>query len=166
MADRDWDKELAKVDKQLASLSDDQLLKPEPTGRRGQASQPAAPSKAAAVAAEPKPERKTTSFGVYGRLLLSLAAGVCMVAWPYEARCGVGLAGYLAAVAVVAASGIWSAVWTFRHRAPRAHALALLIALWGLTLGAIEVLPRVGYAIPTDRHPATWACTNTVPTKP
>jgi len=26
MADRDWDKELAKVDKQLASLSDEQLL--------------------------------------------------------------------------------------------------------------------------------------------
>ena len=164
MADRNWDKELAKVDKQLASLSDEQLLKPETTGRKTQASQPAAQGKAAA--AEPRPERATTSFGVYSRLLLSLAAGVAMVAWPYEARCGVGLAGYLAAVGVVAASGVWSAVWTFRHRAPRAHALALLIALWGLVLGAIEVLPRVGYAIPTDRHPATWACTNPVATKP
>jgi hypothetical protein len=164
MADRDWDKELAKVDKQLASLSDDQLLKPEPTGRKAPPSQPAAQPKA--TAAEPRPERKTTSFGVYGRLLLSLAAGVAMVAWPYEARCGVGLGGYLAAVGVVTASGVWSAVWTFRHRAPRAHALALLIAMWGLVLAAIEVLPRVGYAIPTDRHPAAWTCTNPVATKP
>ena len=30
MADRNWDKELAKVDKQLASLSDEQLLGPSP----------------------------------------------------------------------------------------------------------------------------------------
>ena len=164
MADRDWDKELAKVDKQLASLSDQQLLKPDATGRKAEPSQPSAKGKAAV--AEPKPERTTTSFGVYGRLLLSLAAGVCMIAWPYEARCGVGLAGYLAAVGVVTASGFWSAVWTFRHRAPRAHMLALLIALWGLTLAAIEVLPRVGYAIPTDKHPATWTCTNPVATKP
>ena len=89
-----------------------------------------------------------------------------MVAWPYEARCGVGLAGYLAAVGVVTASGVWSAVWTFRHRAPRAHVLALLIMLWGLALAAIEVLPRVGYAIPTDKHPAAWTCTNPVATKP
>lgn len=164
MADRDWNKELAKVDKQLASLSDDQLLKPDTTSRKPQPGQPAAQGKGGV--AEPKPERKTTSFGVYGRLLLSLAAGVCMVAWPYEARCGVGLAGYLAAVGVVTASGVWSAVWTFRHRAPRAHTLALLIMLWGLVLAAIEVLPRVGYAIPTNRHPATWTCTNPVATKP
>ena len=164
MADRDWDKELAKVDKQLASLSDEKLLKPDPAARKPQAGQPAPPAKGGV--AEPKPERKTSSFGVYGRLLLSLAAGVCMIAWPYEARCGVGLAGYLAAVGVVTASGFWSAVWTFRHRAPRAHMLALLIALWGLVLAAIEVLPRVGYAIPTDKHPATWTCTNPVVTKP
>lgn len=164
MADRDWDRELAKVDKQLASLSDEKLLKPDTTSGKPQATQPAGKGKA--TVAEPRPEHKTTSFGVYGRLLLSLAAGIGMVAWPYEARCGVGLAGYLAAVGVVTASGFWSAIWTFRHRAPRAHTLALLIALWGLVLAAIEVLPRVGYAIPTDKHPATWTCTNPVQTKP
>ena len=165
MADRDWDKELAKVDKQLASLSDEALLKPTAApGSPKAAAQPA--GKGAPAPAEPRPERKTTAFGVYGRLLLSLAAGIGMLAWPYPARCGVGLAGYLAAVGVVAASGFWSAVWTFRHRAARAHMLALIIALWGLVLAAIEVLPRVGYAIPTDRHPATWTCTNPVVTKP
>jgi hypothetical protein len=68
------------------------------------------------------------------------------------------LAGYLAAVVVVVASGVWSSVWTWRHRASRAHTLSLLIVLWGLVLGSLEVLPRIGYAKPDVRHPATWAC--------
>jgi len=150
----DWDKELAKVDKQLASLSDDQLL-----GAKAPA--PGAPAKAAAPATkavatgEPKP---TTAFGVFARLGLSVILGVGMVLWPYEARCGVGLAAYLAAVLVVVTSGVWSSVWTWRHRASRAHTLSLLIVLWGLILGSIEVLPRVGYAKADATHPAMWAC--------
>ena len=75
--------------------------------------------------------RTTSSWGVYARLTLSVALGVGMVVWPYETRCGIGLAAYLAAVAVVITSGIWSSVWTWRHRAGRAHALSLLIILWG-----------------------------------
>jgi putative flippase GtrA len=84
--------------------------------------------------------------------------GVAMVLWPYPARCGVGLAGYLAAVAVVIASGVWSSVWTWRHRASKAHTLSLLLILWGLILGSIEVLPRIGYAKPDLAHPAAWVC--------
>jgi hypothetical protein len=158
MSDRDWDKELAKVDKQLASLSDDALLGPAPatpvqggvpTGKRGAATP--APS-------APAPARATSSWGVYARLTLSVAVGVAMLLWPYPARCGIGLAGYLAAVGVVLTSGIWSSVWTWRHRAPRAHTLSLLLILWGLLLGSIEVLPRVGYGKPDLNHPAAWTC--------
>jgi hypothetical protein len=47
----------------------------------------------------------------------------------------------------------------WRHRAAKAHTLSLLLVLWGLVLGAIDVLPRTGYAIPTQAHPAGWACT-------
>jgi hypothetical protein len=154
VADRNWDKELAKVDKQLASLSDEKLVGPPP----------AAPAKGGAPAATksaPAPTTSkpaTTGFGVYARLLLALAVGVSMWFWPYEARCGLGLAGYLAAVGVVIAGGLWSSVWTWRHRAGRAHLLSNLILLWGLGLGAMEILPRVGYAKPTEKHPATWTC--------
>lgn len=150
----DWDKELAKVDRQLASLSDDQLLgaKGPVAGAPGKV---AAPSAKAVAIGEPKP---TTTFGVFARLALSVILGVGMVLWPYEARCGIGLAAYLAAVLVVVTSGVWSAVWTWRHRASRAHTLSLLIVLWGLVLGGIEVLPRVGYAKPDPAHPAMWAC--------
>jgi hypothetical protein len=160
MADRDWDKELAKVDKQLASLSDDALLGSPPAttgGKRDAASgqRDARNDKASRPPSEP---RATSSFGVYARLTLSVLVGIAMVLWPYPARCGVGLAGYLAAVAVVIASGVWSSVWTWRHRASKAHTLSLLLILWGLILGSIEVLPRIGYAKPDLAHPAGWVC--------
>ena len=105
-----------------------------------------------------KPARETAGFGVYARLTLSVVLGVAIVLWPYESRCGFGLAAYLAAVGVVAVSGGWSAVWTWRHRAARAHVLSLLILLWGLVLGAMEVLPRIGYAKADLQHPAGWVC--------
>jgi hypothetical protein len=170
MADRDWDKELAKIDKQLGSLSDDALLGPTPVtlpGNKPGAKPVAAPPSgvvkqprlSAPASAEP---RATSSWGVYARLTLSVALGVAMVLWPYPARCGPGLAGYLAAVVVVVASGVWSSVWTWRHRASHAHTLSLLIILWGLVLGSIEVLPRIGYAKAAAQHPAAWACVNPV----
>jgi hypothetical protein len=160
MADRDWDKELAKVDKQLASLSDEALLGPAPAPTAGKkavaggqrAARGDQPSRA------PSEPRTTTSWGVYARLTLSVLVGVAMVLWPYPVRCGVGLAGYLAAVTVVVLSGVWSSVWTWRHRASKAHTLSLLLILWGLVLGSIEVLPRIGYAKPDLGHPASWLC--------
>lgn len=160
MADRDWDKELAKIDKQLNSLSDDKLVAPSAGAKPvpAPAGKPAA-TKASARDSEPMGEpRMTTSFGVYARLTISVVLGLAMVFWPYPARCGPGLAAYLAAVVVVIGSGVWSSVWTWRHRASRAHTLSLLLILWGLVLGSIEVLPRVGYAKPDLRHPAQWVC--------
>jgi hypothetical protein len=68
------------------------------------------------------------------------------------------LFGYLAAVGVLMAAGVWSAVWTWKHRSAKAHILSLLLTLWGGTLAAAEILPRVGYAIPTEAHPAAWMC--------
>ena len=171
MADRDWDKEMAKIDKQLASISDEALLGPvsvklpgTPPAAAGSSAKPAPAAKAAKASRPVGEPRATSSWGVYARLTLSVAVGVAMVMWPYPARCGVGLAGYLAAVVVVVASGVWSSVWTWRHRASRAHAMSLLNILWGLVLGSIEVLPRVGYAKPDFEHPAGWVCQATLAT--
>ena len=146
MPPSNWDKELAKIDKQLESMSDEALL-------------PAknAPTPAARAQAE-EVQKSTTTFGVMARLLLATALGVGMFFWPYSARCGGGLFGYLAAVGVLMGAGVWSAVWTWRHRSSRAHLLSLLLVLWGGTLAAIEILPRIGYAIPTEAHPAAWLC--------
>ena len=103
-------------------------------------------------------QRTTSTFGVMARLTLAVALGVGMFFWPYAARCGPGLFAYLAAVGVVVGAGIWSSIWTWRHRSVRGHLLSLLIVLWGGVLGAQEILPRIGYAIPTEAHPATWMC--------
>lgn len=147
MTDRNWDAELKKIDRQLESVSDEAMF-PVKAAQRAQAR-----AQVADV------QQTTSTWGVFLRLSLTVALGVGMVFWPYSARCGLGLAGYLGAVSALVVSGIWSSVWTFRHRAAKAHTLALLLVLWGLVLASIEVLPRTGYAKPTAVHPATWSCT-------
>ena len=149
MSNKDWDKELAKIDKQLESVSDAQLF---PDTKPA----PAAPGKAPAgvspgVAADRAAAR---SWPAILRLTLAVILGVAIMFWPYDNRCGAGLAGYLVAVTAVFGAGIWSAVWTWRHRAARAHTLSILLIGWGLLLGATEVLPRIGYA----KQVLTWSC--------
>ncbi len=161
MTDRDWDAELRKIDQEMAKAAS----RPAPAAAPPQAAAPSAPMSApmslpsgAPMAAPLGAAPATTSFGVYARLTLAVALGVAIIFWPYVARCGVGLAAYLGAVAAVVISGAWSAVWTFRHRAGRAHFLSLLLVLWGLVLAGLDVLPRIGYSKPTTEHPATWSC--------
>ena len=142
----DWDRELSKIDKQLESISDDQLIQ-RPAG--------ATPAQQQTIVVE---RERTSTFGALARLSLAVLVGVAILFWPYTARCGAGLAAYLGAVGVVVLAGAWSAVWTWRHRTARAHLLSLLIVVWGIVLGAMEILPRAGYAIPTAEHPAAWSC--------
>ncbi|HEY7235647.1 MAG TPA: hypothetical protein VH539_15950 [Gemmatimonadaceae bacterium] len=151
MAERDWAKEMKKIDRQLESISDEALFPTKTGSTKG-------PKAAATTADNLERQRTTSTLGVFLRLLLSVALGVGIYFWPYDARCGFGLFGYLAAVGVVTASGIWSAVWTWRHRSGRGHALSLLLVMWGGILGAMEVLPRIGYAKTDALHPATWTC--------
>jgi hypothetical protein len=141
-----WDKELAKIDKQLESMADEALLP---------SSGAATPEAKAEIKTQ---QRHTRTLGVLARLTLSVALGIGMLFWPYDARCGFGLAFYLAAVIVVIGSGVWSAIWSWRHHSPRAHLLSLLLVLWGLTLGAAEILPRAGYARPDPDRPLAWLC--------
>src|SRR5215212_6560580 len=133
----DWDAQLKKIDKQLESMSDSALIPAAPKN--------APPAQKAAVAAE---RATTRTWGAFLRLALATALGVGILFWPYPAQCGVELGGYLVAVAAVTAGGLWSGVWTWRHRTARAHVLSLLLVVWGLVLGAIELLPRTGYAKP------------------
>ncbi len=147
-----WDKQLAQVDRALEGISDEALL-PDDSVRQ--------PSPAARKARkqEVKEERyKTTTLGVMARLVLAVALGVGMLFWPYSARCGVGLFGYLGAAAMVVVAGGWSSIWSWRHRSGQAHVLSLLLIVWGVILGATEILPRIGYAIPDAQHPAIWMC--------
>jgi hypothetical protein len=146
VSDRNWDAELKKIDRQMESVSDEAMF-PTKTAKG-----PQAQAQVAAV------QQATSTWGVFLRLTLTVALGVGMVFWPYSARCGMGLAGYLGAVSALVVSGVWSSVWTWRHRAAKAHTLSLLLVIWGLVLASLDVLPRVGYAKATVEHPAKWSC--------
>lgn len=143
MSDKDWDKLMAKVDKQIESVSDAQMF-PEKKA--------ASPVQKVETAAA---RESTTSWPAILRLVLSSMLGIGVLFWPYANRCGAGLGGYLTVVTIVVASGVWSAVWTWRHRTGRAHALSLLLIIWGLVLASAEVLPRTGYA----KQKLPWSCT-------
>jgi hypothetical protein len=160
MPDRDWEKEMAKIDRQLASIPDEALAPQAPA--RGQSTAPLArPAASAAPGAAARPADRVGRFhtlGLVARLALVVALGVGVAFWPYVAQCGLGLAGYLGAVTMVAVGGVWTAVVSWRRRAAWAHVVSLLLIMWGASLAALEVLPRVGYARASLDHPAVWLC--------
>jgi hypothetical protein len=142
-----WDEELKKIDKQLEGMSDSALI---PAPAKG-----APPAAKAAVAAQ---RENTRTWPAFLRLALATALAIGILFWPYPSRCGAGLAGYLAAVSVVTVGGLWSSVWTWRHRTARAHILSLALVAYGLILGAMEILPRTGYAKADATRPLGFSC--------
>ena len=138
---RDWDKELADIDKLIASSP---AVPPGSTV-------PAPPGpRAGPPAAVPKRE----ALGGWSRVLLGVAAAVGAAFWPYAHACGLGLWLYFGVAGTVVIAGVWGMVVSWRRRLGLAHVVALLVTLWGIGLVAAEVLPRLGYAKDT----ATWSC--------
>ena len=141
---RDWDRELAEIDKVIARAPGDP-----PVPQRAPGSAPAA------VPAPPvRLPGGRDRVGAWLRTLLVVALAAGLPFWPYAQRCGLGLAGYAAAVGVLILAGIWALAGSWRHRQGVAHFLSLLALLWGLALAAAVVLPRIGYA----REVLPWSC--------
>ncbi len=107
-----------------------------------------------AVKSGPREPTGRDKLGVWLRVALAVAAGTLMTQWPYRHTCGVALYLYLGAVATVTVAGGWGALSSWKHRMGVAQVISLVLILWGLVLGAAQVLPRVGYAAAT----ATWRC--------
>ncbi len=157
MADsRDWDKEMAEIDRLMAKEAKSAPGTPSPT---------TSPASAAPVArrdpgqVEPKaaaaPLSRRSALGLWSMALLgSLGAGA-LVVWPYAKGCGTMLAVYLVGVAAVGGAGIWTmrSAWLARRGIP--HLLGLVILLAALGLATLEILPRIGYAATA----LTWGCT-------
>jgi hypothetical protein len=144
---RDWDKELADIDKVIAKMPAQSQAPAKSGGAPGPAPvshQIAAPSGG-----------KLAFFTTWLRVGLGLALAVGITQWPYASACGLNLIVYLGAIGVVIIAGLWSSISSWRRRMGLAHTLSLLVLLWGLILGAREILPRSGYA----RHVRTWSCT-------
>lgn len=162
MTDRNWEAELAKIDKQLASISDEQLVAEKRAAQtRPAAGPPSAVAGPQAPARSVAPERGRWRGWV--QTAVAVGAGASLMFWPWPPRCGVPLYGFVGACAGVSLLGMWSAHGTWKHRLGIAHMLSLGVVLWGLVIGAREVLPRVGYAIPDATRGASWSCTAPAP---
>jgi hypothetical protein len=94
------------------------------------------------------------ALGLWSRMVLGAALGLALTQWPYQRECGLDLAGYLGAVAMVVLSGAWIGFASWRLRKGGIHLLAQVLVYWGLVLAAEQILPRIGYAAET----ATWRC--------
>ncbi len=162
MTDRNWEAELAKIDKQLASVSDDQLLaKPVPAGKAlppGKSPPSVASAPSVRTATAPTTSATTGTWRGWVKVVIAVAGAAGLMFWPFAGHCGWPLVGFTAATGAVALLGVWSAVGTWRHRLGVAHFASLLVIVWGVLLGAREVLPRIGYAIPTELRGAHWQC--------
>lgn len=157
---RDWDKELAEIDKIIAKQP-----VPVPAPSAGLP----APLPASSAAPGPKrrhPEgtREPSSFSetprhrlvltTWLRVLLALVVAAAMTQWPYAHGCGLQLVWYLGAAAGVILAGMWGTVISWKRRMPGAHVVSLLVTLWGAYLAGKVVLDRTGYA----KVQRTWAC--------
>jgi hypothetical protein len=140
------------VDRLLAGLTN---LGTQPDGHARQPSTAPAPAterRRAPRVARPRVARSTEAIArrdqiaLWARVLLGIVLGGMMTQWPYPHGCGLQLAEYLGAVAVVLVAGAWIAVASWTRRSAPSHILALLLIHWGIVLAAGQVLPRIGYA--------------------
>ena len=146
---RDWDKEMAEIDKLIAKTP---VVSGQGPVVRGGPPGPPAAQRAAAVAPT-RSGREGLITWVKVLLGVGVAAAVGL-AWPYPHVCGVPLYGYLAAAGGVVLVGLWGAVASWKSRMPLAHILALLATLAGAVLAGKVLLDRTDY----PKQPATWSC--------
>jgi len=141
---RDWDKELADIDKVIAKGG----------GVPAQGNAPATRTTASSVMTGGGSGGRLAVATTWFRVILGLLLAVGITQWPYANACGLNLAMYLGAIATVIVAGLWSTVSSWNRRLGFAHFLSLGVLLWGLVLGAREVLPRIGYS----KQVRTWSC--------
>jgi len=138
-----FDKQMAEIDKAMANAAP-----PAAQARPGDA-----PTRRVAPARPPSGSRREV-ISLWVRLVLVILLGVGLTVWPYDKGCGLGLAAYLAAVAVTLGTGAMTAVSTWRWRLGLPHVLSLGVTLGALAMLAHEVALRSGYAAAS----ATWWC--------
>ncbi len=133
---RNWDKELANIDKVIGR-------QPAPA---------AAPPPGAGKAPTPGQRRFVALTWFWTGLAIVLA--VALPLWPNDKSCGLRLVFYLGAAAIALLMGVLGALASWSYRRGLALVLSLLAILWAGVMGAREILPRVGYA----RQELHWSC--------
>lgn len=142
--ERDWDKEMAEVDRLLNKLPYAEPALGRSSGERT-IKKTAVSGRAAVGGAEP------SRGGTWAKVALGLlvAIGVTPGVWPYGHGCGLRLLFYLLGVGMVIATGLWAGVSSWRRRLGLAHVIAQVLIVWGAVLATRELLPRAGTAVGT-----------------
>jgi hypothetical protein len=138
---RDWDKEMANIDRAIAKQS-------------GAAAQPPGP----VAVSTPVPSRRLVALAWFWALVAAVLA-VALLLWPYDKSCGIRLIFFLGAAVLAVVLGIVGAVTSWAHRQGAAMLLSLLVILWAGVMAAREILPRAGYA----RQTLDWTCPSAPP---
>ena len=151
--DRNWDKEMAEVDRLLKKLPN-----ADPTLGRGGEPTVRRPAVAGGSVSAPAATLRSSGGGwlatwVKVGLGVLVAVGTAPGVWPYSHGCGLRLIFYLVGVATVIATGLWASVASWRRRMGFAHVVSQILIIWGVLLLAREVLPRVG-----PNAGALWLC--------
>ena len=141
---RDWDKEMAEIDKIIASGKAPPPAPSTPALPAGSAP-PRSASPVAAVPAQIR-TRGRDKAGVWFRTLLGAAGAAALPFWPYGKTCGTMLYLYLVGTLGVIAAGIWAMRGDWIHRRGVAHVGGMLVLIAGLGLAAIEIIHRTGFA--------------------
>lgn len=138
---RDWDREMADIDR----MADQQ---------RGTPAGGIPPAPGSGPYAPP-PARRGPVALTWFWVLLAVALAVALPLWPYQRACGLKLFFYLGAVVVTLVIAIVGALASWGNRRGFAHVLSLLVVLWVGAVAAHEVLPRIGYS----KASLVWMCT-------
>lgn len=131
---RNWDKELADVDRAIA--------KQQPASTPASGGRPLPPAQRRFVA--------LTWFWTGLAVVLAVALAV----WPYDKNCGLRLIFFLGAGGIALLAGVLGALAAWVHRRGLAHLLSLLVIVWAGVMVLREILPRAGYA----KEARGWTC--------
>jgi len=133
---RNWDKELADIDKVIAKQP---APTPAPVGPGGK---------------PPLPAQRRFVALTWFWTALALVLAVALPLWPNSKSCGLSLVFYLGAAGIALLMGVLGALASWSYRRGLAHLLSLVAIVWAGVMVVREILPRVGYA----RQELQWAC--------
>ena len=138
---RNWDKELADIDKVIA---------------RQPAPVPAPPAGAGKPAIPPQRRFVALTWFWTG---LAVVLAVALPLWPNDKSCGLRLVFFLGAAGIALLMGVLGALASWSHRRGLAFVLSLVAILWAGVMATREILPRVGYA----KQELSWTCPDEPP---